>query len=147
MVKENTLWKLFEKSKRSAYFSGFMEFIIIGLLLHSFFLKDVTQTIVKAPRHGLQFDLLVYLWLAKEKKRVSIIFVVYTIKYFSFFISYFHSHRFWMWSLSCPQTSNLSGTKRFFLLTWNSCGEIQISNCFIEWMLDTNKRLIHVESR
>lgn len=55
VMKENALWKSLAKAKRSAYFSESMEFIVICLLLHSFFLKDVTQTIVKPPIHGLQF--------------------------------------------------------------------------------------------
>lgn len=70
MVKENALWKLLAKTKRSAYFSESMEFIIISLLLYSFFSKDVTQTIVKAPIYGLPCLLFAYLCLAKEKIEV-----------------------------------------------------------------------------
>lgn len=100
-----------QKTKRSDYFSGSMEFVIIHLLLHSFLLKNVAQAIVKALMDGLQ--LFIYLGLAMEGKRDSIIFAVQAIKSFSFVVSCSHSPLFLLQIRSCPLTASSGRKQRF----------------------------------
>lgn len=146
MVKENALWKLLAKTKRSAYFSESIEFIIIRLLLYSSFQKMWPRLLWRLLyRASPFFCLLIYAWL-KRKRRFhnlcsphnQIFFIFYAISIL--IVSEYKSSVV----LRHPTPVRL---KDFPLLTWNSCGEAQISSHCTEWILDTNRRLIHVESR
>ena len=124
MVKENALWKLLAKTKRSTYFSESMEFIIIRLLLYSFFLKDMTQTIVKTPIYGPFFHFLTYAWL-KRKRRIHNLYTQSNLFHFLYPVSILIVSEYKSSVvLRHPTPVRL---KDFPLLTWNSCGEAQIS--------------------